>query len=55
MSETHDAAFYERLAAATLASINPKNVGETYLGDFTNYAGIQLAWYGTELCLLFIV
>ena len=55
MSNTHDAAFYANLAAATASSLEAKNIGETYLGDFTTYAGIQLAWYGTELCLLFIV
>ena len=47
--------FYENLDKLFNASVREKNVGITYLGDFTTYQGIELQWFGTEFGLLFMV
>ena len=51
----HDEAFYNKLAIWQAAEIKDKNKGESFMGDFTVYSGLELDFYGGEMCLLFLL
>lgn len=50
-------AFDKAVNLQNLLELNTKekNKGETFLGDFTEYAGIEMTYYGAELALLFVL
>ena len=50
----HDAAFYANLANLISANIDDKNKGQTFLGDGTKYANIELEYFAGEMAFLFI-
>ena len=50
----HNADFYAKLEGYLEQEVKDKNKGVTFLGSFTRYAGLELDFYGAEMCLLFI-
>ena len=54
-SVEHNAQFYSDLATFIEAEVKDKNKGVSFMGGFTKYSGIELDFYGAEMCLLFLL